>query len=103
MNKTEIVEELYKTKVLRKLITNIFKNNFNKEVDDFEHDIVVILLSMEDRKLIELYNAETLKFYIIRIIINNLSKKGKFIKNYITFQNITENIDDYDYDKKQWN
>lgn len=85
MTVNDIVEEIYKTNLLTELCENIgvTKNN----MDDFLQEIYLILLEYDEEKLIEIYNKNQLKFFMVRIILNqHHSKNSPFYMKYKRYQ-----------------
>ena len=74
MTVSSIVEELYKTNLITELCENI--GVLPKDMDDFTQEIYLILLEYNEEKLIEIYNKNQLKFFIVRIIQNQYNSKN---------------------------
>ena len=69
MTVSSIVEELYKTNLITELCENI--GVLPKDMDDFTQEIYLILLEYNEEKLIEIYNKNQLKFFIVRMLMKN--------------------------------
>lgn len=91
----EIVEYLYKEGIVRKFIENTTKTNmkFNQHLFDFEQDVYLIVLEMDNTKLNDLFNKNELNFYIARIIVNQIkSTTSPYFLKYIKFNRLSEEI-----------
>lgn len=104
MTVNDIVEEIYKTNLLTELCENIGVTK--NDMDDFAQEIYLILLEYDEEKLIEIYNKNQLKFFIVRIIQNQYhSKNSPFYMKYKRYQlkanELTEEIIE-DNDNKGW-
>lgn len=89
-----IIEELYREKVIRSIITNM--NVFEGDVEDLEQEIYTILLEYDEQKIIEMYNKKQLKFFIIGIITRQyFSKTSPFYKKYKKYYSLVDsNVDE---------
>lgn len=100
-----IVEELYKTNLIIELCKNIGVSD--KDMDDFTQEIYLILLEYDEEKLIEIYNKNQLKFFIVRIIQNQYnSKNSPFYMKYKRYQlrasELTQDIIEGNNQKQEW-
>lgn len=85
MTVNDIVEEIYKTNLLTELCENIGVTK--NDMDDFLQEIYLILLEYDEEKLIEIYNKNQLKFFMVRIIQNQYhSKNSPFYMKYKRYQ-----------------
>lgn len=92
MNKYEIVERLAKEKKVEKFVQNTAKTSC-PELDDLAQDIYLILLDMEEEKLIQLYNNKQLDYWIARIILNQyFSNTSPFYTKYKKFSHLSDQI-----------
>lgn len=77
----KIVEEIHNTGLLTELCENI--GVLPKDMDDFQQEIYLILLTYNQDKIIEMYNNKQLKFFMVRIIQNQYhSKNSPFYMKY---------------------
>lgn len=91
-NKYELVEYLCKGKILKQIILNTAKWSYN-ELNDLENDIYVSLLEMDEEKLLRMYNDDSLRFFLSRIVTNNLiSTTSPFYVKYKKLQSLSEEI-----------
>lgn len=99
----EIVEELFKSKKVKKFITNIAKQQ-REYYEDLESDLYLILLQTDNEKLNYLYENKQLDFYINRILCNQLKSTTSpfyrtYIKNGLVQDEITKKIEEEYEDK----
>lgn len=71
MNNFEIIEELARNKVVEEIISNISKRTF-KDIEELSQDIYLSLLEKSPELIIGLYERNELKFFITRMVRNNL-------------------------------
>lgn len=91
----EIVEYLHKEGIVKKFIENTTKSNINfySHLRDFEQDVYLILLQLDNKKLNNLFNNNELNFYVARIITNQIkSTTSPFYTKYIKFNKLSEEI-----------
>lgn len=105
MTVSSIVEELYKTNIITELCENI--GVLPKDMDDFTQEIYLILLEYNEEKLIEIYNKNQLKFFIVRIIQNQYnSKNSPFYMKYKRYSQraseLTQDIIEENNHKQGW-
>ena len=89
-----IIEELYRERVVRNIITNM--NVFEGDVEDLEQEVYAILLEYDVDKIIDMYNKKQLKFFIIGIITRQyFSKTSPFYKKYKKYYSLVDsNVDE---------
>lgn len=79
--KNNIIEALAKEKTVETLCTNMGVEQ--AYLDDLVQEIYLILLEYDEDKLIKMYERKQLKFFIVRIIMNQyFSKNSPFYKKY---------------------
>lgn len=80
-NKNDIIEEIARNKLIEELMKNMgIKDN---DKDDLMQEIYLVLLVYDEDKIIELYNNNQLKFFIVRIIQNQyFSKNSRYFMQY---------------------
>lgn len=94
MTVSKIVEELYNTNLLTELCENI--GVLPKDMDDFKQEIYLILLEYNKDKIIEMYNKNQLKFFIVRIIQNQYnSKNSPFYMKYKRYSQKANELTQY--------
>lgn len=79
--KNRIINELATNKVVEELCCNMGVEQ--AYLDDLVQEIYLILLEYNEDKLIKMYERKQLKFFIVRIIMNQyFSKNSPFYKKY---------------------
>ena len=82
----KIVTELCEKGVIDELCSNMGVSSLYK--DDLIQEIYIILLSYKEEKIIEMYNKNQLKFFIVKIIQNQYNSNNspfyKLYKKYYT-------------------
>jgi hypothetical protein len=78
--KNQIIEELYKSREFNDCINKMEPEHLR---DDLKAEVVLILLEIDEVKLMEIHGKGALKFFTARIIINQVfSKTSPFYKQY---------------------
>ena len=72
MTKQEIIQELATNNTIHEIVNNITKAPLEEDELDFIQDLYINLLEKEDKVIEDLYNNKQLKFYITRIVLNNI-------------------------------
>ena len=75
MNKQEIIQEISKQKVVEEIVYNIGSKG-DEDLKDLAQDIYINLLEKEDSLIENLYNTNQLKYFIIRMVVNNIYSKN---------------------------
>ena len=75
MDKYKIIDEISKNKVVEEIVYNIGSKG-DEDLKDLVQDIYINLLEKEDNLIETLYNTNQLKFYIIRMVVNNIHSKN---------------------------
>lgn len=75
MDKQEIIQEISKDKVVEEIVYNI-GNKGDEDLKDLIQDIYINLLEKEDNLIENLYNTNQLKYFIIRMVVNNIHSKN---------------------------
>ena len=87
MTKNEIIEELAKNKVVEEIAINTSKGSY-PDLDDFINDIYLELLEKPEDKIQQLYQKNQIKFFISRMITNNLfSANSRYYYKYQLWNN----------------
>ena len=97
MDKQEIIQEISKQKIVEEIVYNIGSKD-DEDLKDLAQDIYINLLEKEDNLIETLYNTNQLKFFIIRMVVNNIHSKNspyytKYKKNKINKVKIEELYD----------
>ena len=75
MKKYEIIDTISKDKIVEEIVYNI-GNKGDEDLKDLIQDIYINLLEKEDDLIETLYNTNQLKFFIIRMVVNNIHSKN---------------------------
>ena len=75
MDKYKIIDEISKDKLVEEVVYNIGDKG-DEDLKDLIQDIYINLLEKEDNLIETLYNTNQLKFYIIRMVVNNIHSKN---------------------------
>lgn len=75
MDKYNIIDEISKDKIVEEIVYNIGDRG-DEDLKDLIQDIYINLLEKEDSLIETLYNTNQLKFYIIRMVVNNIHSKN---------------------------
>ena len=84
MTKEEVVEYIARSKLIQECILMVTGGVWRSEYDDLVQDILIELLDQE--KIVDLYKKGELKYFIMRIIRNNIqSNTSRFFYRYRRF------------------
>ena len=84
MSTREVVEEVARTKLIQECILIVTGGVWRSEYDDLVQDVLIELLNQE--KIVGLYLKGELKYYVVRVIRNNLqSCTSRFYYRYRRF------------------
>lgn len=75
MSKYKIIDEISKNKLVEEIVYNIGSKD-DEDLKDLIQDIYINLLEKEDSLIENLYSTNQLKFYIIRMVVNNIHSKN---------------------------
>ena len=75
MDKYKIIDEISKDKLVEEIVYNIGDRG-DEDLKDLIQDIYINLLEKEDNLIETLYNTNQLKYYIIRMVVNNIHSKN---------------------------
>ena len=97
MDKYKIIDEISKQKVVEEIVYNIGDKG-DEDLKDLIQDIYINLLEKEDNLIETLYATNQLKYFIIRMVVNNIHSKNspyytKYKKDKINKVNIEELYD----------
>lgn len=95
LTKIEIISIIAKEKMVENIISNIEKKQ-DDLFSDLAQDIYVSLLDKEDSLIKNLYNSKQLRYYVTKMVINNIhSKNSPFWSVYRKYINNAEELGDY--------
>ena len=102
MTKEEVVEYIARTKLIQECIKVVTGGVWRSEYSDLVQDVLIELLNQS--KVVDLYKRGQLKFYIMRIIRNNLqSNTSRFYYRYRRFSLLNQGdkaLSNYDGQEK---
>lgn len=75
MDKYKIIDEISKDKLVEEIVYNIGSKG-DEDLKDLIQDIYINLLEKEDNLIETLYNTNQLKYFIIRMVVNNIHSKN---------------------------
>ena len=95
MTKSEVVNIIAKERLVEEIVSNIAKTN-SDILNDFSQNIYIDLLLKDEEKIVNLYETNQLRFFIVKMAKNNLfSKNSPFYKTFKKNANLTVDIDDF--------
>lgn len=91
----DIIEYIYKNKILSNIIKNVGYKENKINLQDLEQDLYLELLNLKDDILVKLYESNNLNYYLSRLVVNNIVSKNsryyyKYKKNNYDFLDETE-------------
>ena len=75
MDKYKIIDEISKDKLVEEIVYNIGDRG-DEDLKDLIQDIYINLLEKEDSLIENLYSTNQLKFYIVKMVVNNIHSKN---------------------------
>lgn len=94
MTKNEVVNIIAKERMVEEICSNIAKTN-SDILNDLSQNIYIDLLLKDEEKIVNLYETNQLRFFIVKMAKNNLfSKNSPFYKTFKKNANLTVDIDD---------
>lgn len=104
MTNAQIINDVANSKIVEEIIDGITYSKFenNENLKDLAQDIYLQLLQMDNTKINELYFKKQLRFWITRIITNNIhSKTSPYYYQYKKAQRQSVSIGDIDIDDER--
>lgn len=95
MTKNEVVSIIAKEKVVEQICSNIAKSaDCDDTLKDLSQEIYLDLLSKDEEKIVNLYETNQIRFFVVRMVTNNLfSKNSPFYQTFKKNTNLTVDID----------
>ena len=100
-NRRKIINEIANNGLVEEIINGVSYSKFEntENLKDLAQDIYLQLLQMDTKKLNDLYTKNQLRFWVTRIITNNIhSKTSPYYYMYKKAQMQSVNINDIDID-----
>lgn len=96
MTKNEIINIIAKKRLVEDIVRNIAKKE-DDQLNDLVQDIYVSLMEKDEEKIVKLYEDNQLRFFVTRMVINNIrSKNSPFWCNYKKFTNNMNELGEYE-------
>lgn len=93
MNKNDVIGKLAKERLVETIVSNIAKTN-SDVLNDLSQNIYLDLLEKDEQKIVKLYESNQIRFFVVRMILNNLfSKNSPFYQTFRKNANLTVDID----------
>lgn len=75
MTKNEVVNIIAKERMVETIVSNIAKSS-DDLLNDLVQEIYLDLLQKDEGKIVQLYESNQIRFFITRIVINNIHSKN---------------------------
>ena len=97
MTKNEVVEIIAKERLVEQICSNIAKSaDCDDTLKDLSQEIYLDLLSKDEEKIVNLYETNQIRFFVVRMVTNNLfSKNSPFYQTFKKNANLTVDIDNF--------
>ena len=97
MTKNEIIEIIAKERMVEQICSNIAKSaDCDDTLKDLSQEIYLDLLSKDEEKIVNLYETNQIRFFVVRMITNNLfSKNSPYYQVFRKNANLTVDIDNF--------
>ena len=97
MTKNEIIEIIAKERMVEQICSNIAKSaDCDDTLKDLSQEIYLDLLSKDEEKIVNLYETNQLRFFIVRMVTNKLfSKNSPYYQVFRKNTNTTVDIDNF--------
>ena len=95
MTKNEVVNIIAKEKMVEQICSNIAKSaDCDDTLKDLSQEIYLDLLSKDEEKIVNLYETNQIRFFVVRMVSNNLfSKNSPYYQVFKKNANLTVDID----------
>lgn len=92
-----MVEIIAKERMVEQICSNIAKSaDCDDTLKDLSQEIYLDLLSKDEEKIINLYETNQIRFFVVRMVTNNLfSKNSPFYQTFKKNTNVTVDIDNF--------
>ena len=95
MTKNEIIEIIAKERLVEQIVSNIAKSS-DDLLNDLVQEIYLDLLSKSEEKIVNLYETNQIRFFVVRMVTNNLfSKNSPYYQTFKKNTNLTVDIDNF--------
>ena len=95
MTKNEVVSIIAKERMVEQICSNIAKSaDCDDTLKDLSQEIYLDLLQKDEEKIVNLYETNQIRFFVVRMVTNNLfSKNSPYYQVFKKNTNATVNID----------
>ena len=95
MTKNEIIGIIAKERLVEEIVSNIAKSSdCDDTLKDLSQEIYLDLLSKDEEKIVNLYETNQIRFFVVRMVTNNLfSKNSPYYQVFRKNTNVTVDID----------
>lgn len=69
-SRDEIVTKIARERVVEKMCVNIAKHKFDHDLQDLSQMVYEVLLTYDEERVVKMYQAKQLPFFIARVIMN---------------------------------
>lgn len=95
MDKNQVIEELYKHKIIEKIVYQVGIGEDLKNLEDCIQDLYVALLEKPKKLIISMYEKNELNFYIANMAVRQIrSSTSPYYRMYKKFRNSSKPIID---------
>ena len=97
MTKNEVMSIIAKERMVEQICSNIAKSaDCDDTLKDLSQEIYLDLLSKDEEKIVNLYETNQIRFFVVRMVTNNLfSKNSPYYQVFKKNTNATVNIDNF--------
>ena len=97
MTKNEVISIIAKERMVEQICSNIAKSaDCDDTLKDLSQEIYLDLLSKDEEKIVNLYETNQIRFFVVRMVTNNLfSKNSPFYQTFKKNANLTVDIDNF--------
>ena len=90
-----MISIIAKERLVEQIVSNIAKSS-DDLLNDLVQEIYLDLLQKDEDKIINLYETNQIRFFVVRMVTNNLfSKNSPFYQTFKKNTNATVNIDNF--------
>lgn len=95
MTKNEVVNIIAKERLVETIVSNIAKSS-DDLLNDLSQEIYLDLLQKDEDKIINLYETNQMRYFVVRMVTNNLfSKNSPYYQVFRKNANLTVDIDNF--------
>ena len=95
MDKNQVIEELYKHKIIEKIVYQVGRGEDPQNLEDCIQDLYVALLEKPKKLIISMYENKEINFYIANMAVRQIrSSTSPYYRMYKKFRNSSKPIID---------